>query len=88
MREASGRWFADLNPKDSEARKRREELIQNGSAILSALAAILAAEIIELSKPASADYDNPNWALKEADRQGQCRALRKVQELTKGPKNA
>ncbi len=88
MSEISSKWFVDVNARDPEAKRRREDLIKAGGAVLSALATVIAAEIIELSKTASESYDTPNWALKEADRQGQLRALRKVQELTKGPKNA
>jgi hypothetical protein len=71
-----------------EAKEKVRLLVMNGAPILELLGTILVSEIEELSKTSSEDYDNPNWALREADRKGQIRFARKMLELTKRTPNA
>lgn len=73
-------WFKEVPSKDHD---KRRELVLAAPNILEALASVLLAEIAELGKTSTSDYDVPNWALKEADRKGQIRSLQKVLDLTK-----
>ena len=76
-------WFRNVKQGDAEAKQRRAELVLGSAAIFNELEAIVATEIEALEKTSSRDYDNPNWALKEADRKGQVAFARKMLELTK-----
>lgn len=73
-------WLRDVQTPD--ARQKRAELVLNSIGVLDLLAAIVTAEIAVAQKTSTNDYDNPNWALKEADRHGQVKALRTVLALT------
>lgn len=79
----SAKWFQhDLNPKDPEAHKKREDLVK-ASTILDTLAEILEAERKELTAVPMDDFDNPNWAYRQAARQGQLSLINKLLSLTK-----
>jgi hypothetical protein len=78
----SSKWFSDLNQNDPEAKQRRIELVQS-STILDVLGALIKIELEKLTRSPEAEYDNPNWSFREADRNGQARVLQQMYSLTK-----
>lgn len=68
---------------DQAARQRRADLVLSGHAVLDELEKILISEIVALEKTSLEAYDKPNWAFREADRQGQLRSFRKTLDILK-----
>jgi len=73
-------WFHGVKNED---RQRRADLVLSGHSVLDLLEAIVASKIAELDQTSTHDYDNPNWAFKEADRQGQVRSYRTMLQYLK-----
>ena len=73
------RWFTGVE--DSE-RASREELIRNSRTVLATLTDTIDREIAALSNTTNDDYETPAWACKQADRNGQIRALKKLRLMT------
>lgn len=82
MNNISSKWLQDIDQKDTEAKTRRLELV-GSSTILDILGEIIKKEMQGLERSSERDYDNPNWAFREADRNGHYRALQLIYSLTK-----
>src|SRR5689334_6030435 len=76
------RWYDGIAQKDHEARQKRFDLVMNSTALLDTMAEIIRRDLANLDKTPIESYDDPNWAYKEADRQGQRRALKNILALT------
>lgn len=81
------RWYDGINQKDQEARQKRFDLVMNSTLLLDTMAEIIRRDLAELDKSPLKGYDDPNWAYKEADRQGQRRALKNILALTQRTKH-
>lgn len=77
------KWLQDVPQKDPEAVQRRVDLVTGSHALLGILTKIIEREVESLNRSAVEGYDNPNWALKEADRRGSIRAYQHLLEMTK-----
>jgi hypothetical protein len=76
------RWFPVEVRNDEEARTRYEETIKAGGAIFTQrLYEIIAESVEELMLPEALDDYNEGWQYREADRNGQLRALIKLLDL-------
>lgn len=73
-------WFHGVKNED---RQQRADLVLSGHSVLDLLEVIVASKIAELDQTSAHNYDNPNWAYKEADRQGQMRSYRTMLEILK-----
>lgn len=73
-------WFAGVKNED---RQQRADLVLSAHTVLDLIEGIVSSQIAELEKTSTNDYDLPNWALKQADRQGQIRSFKKMLELCK-----
>lgn len=76
------RWLqSDLSRVDPDAERHRRELV-GASTILDVLATIILKEIASIDNPSTDDYNNPNWAYRQADRIGQRRMAERLLSLT------
>lgn len=73
----SGQWLAGLTP---EERKKFEELLGVNNKVLDRLAEICY-NMIKNSEISDTDFENPNWALKQAHWLGYRKALRHITGL-------
>lgn len=73
-------WFHGVKNED---RQKRADLVLSGHSVLDLLEGIVSSKIAELDQTSVHSYDNPNWAYKEADRQGQLRSYRTMLEILK-----
>lgn len=71
-----GHWLAGLQGQD---KKNIEDLLENNNLILDRLAEICYNMSIESEN--SSDFDDPNWALRQASYIGFRKALKKISEL-------
>lgn len=69
------RWYKGCKPEDKEARTKELKSYMNAFEELSVL---LEKEFVHEDGP---DYDNGNWAYKQADRKGHNRAIRRILKL-------
>jgi len=78
----NSKWFKHFHgtpeQKDSLA-----ESIRNSSFVLDLLTKIIEDDVRDLKQSRVGDYDNPNWSIKTADRNGGVRALDNVLKLIK-----
>lgn len=81
MSTINSKWLQDIDQNDLEAKERRTDLVKN-SIVLDVLSDIIQSELTRLSRCPEVDYNNPNWAFHEADRNGQYRALQAILSLT------
>ena len=77
----SAKWFQHL--RKEETKQSREETVRAGSTVLDLLTQTIEGEILALEKSRTSDYDNPNWAYKQAHLNGQIQTLRNLLTLTK-----
>ncbi len=75
----SAKWFHGIARED---RASHEQLIRNSTILLGTLTKVIEEELAALRKPPSSDYDSPAWAYKQADRNGQIRALTNLLSMT------
>lgn len=77
-------WFADCNT--DEERKLRLQQLQGSSFILSVLKKIVEAQKrgLEASEHSEKDFEDPNWAEKQAFRNGKRSSLNFVTQLLAG----
>lgn len=77
-------WFEGLKQDDVEGRRKREQSVRSSADTLNILQRVLDKEIYRLSEvpPKLEDYENPSWALLQADRAGQLRSIRNIRKLT------
>lgn len=73
-------WLANVKSAD---RQKTIDMVNNASPVLDLLQVIVTKEIASLDQTSSSDYDNPSWALKEADRRGQLRFAQKMLTILK-----
>lgn len=77
-RRISTEWFHGLGPEDQQD---LERTWRNSTYILDKLKAILQRRINELESDKEDDYNNPQWPVLRADRNGQLRQLKKTISL-------
>lgn len=64
---------------DTEAEKaRRVQLVEHGGAFLDLLTALAESELNKLTSGPLAEYNSPNWAYLQADKQGQARVWKNI----------
>lgn len=73
------KWFQHLP--DKKAQAELAATIRNSTHLLDILKGILVREYDELLKERPQDYDNPNWALKQADKTGYKKAIQNFMTL-------
>lgn len=75
----STEWLAGIP--DQEEREQFEKAWRNSTYVLDRLKAILERKMAGLDIDKPDDYDNPSWAVKRADRNGELRALTEILRL-------
>lgn len=68
------RWISGLNERE---RRNIEDLLGSNNLVLDKLIEICY-NMIKSTELDSSDYDNPNWALRQADRVGYRRAVKQL----------
>lgn len=74
----STEWFHGLNPEEHAG---LEQTWRNSTYILDKLKGILQRRLAELETDKEDDYNNPQWTVLRADRNGQVRQLKKMISL-------
>lgn len=69
--------------KDPEEAKKVQESVRNCQKVLDILSEICYNSIVELEKTKISDYDSPSWSHKQAHKNGEIEALKRVIELCK-----
>jgi hypothetical protein len=83
-------WVKDVSNQGVEAVNERKALVRSCQAALDVLKNILEKKIEEIDsgRTRKADYDSPNWALKQADYIGSIRAIKDVLTLLDQEENS
>ena len=82
MNNVNSMWLRDIPQSDLEAINNRRDLVRS-STILDTLGEIIKKEMEGLQRSPPESYDSPAWAYREADRNGQYKALQLIYSLTK-----
>ncbi len=78
----SSGWFESFHG-DREQREKLEQTIKGSGYVLDLLSDWVEKRLKALQAVKRGDYDNPNWALKTADQNGEIRALTDVLKMTR-----
>lgn len=73
-------WFIGIQPSEKEE---VEKIIRNSTIVRDQLTKHLEHELRNKEANPVADYDNPNWAYKQADRLGEIRVLRNLLKMVR-----
>lgn len=76
----SNKWFSGVRPEDKQT---RDETVRNARFVLDILTEIIEQDLKELDTCRSEDYETASWSHKQADRNGQRRALMNLLKLTR-----
>lgn len=74
------KWYSNLPKAEQEEFKK---LVLSSHKVLDKLSEICYNTIHDGVTPGKADYDNPSWAYKQADRNGYLRAYQELRDLLK-----
>lgn len=75
-------WFENFKG-TAEERQKLSDTIKGSGYVLDILSDWIEKQLKELQSVSRDDYDNPNWALLMADKNGEIRALTKVLKMTR-----
>lgn len=78
VRNISTEWFHGLNP---EEQTQFTSAWRNSTYVLDRLKGIIQRQLVILDTDKEDDYNNPQWTVLRADRNGQLRMLRKIFNL-------
>lgn len=78
----SAKWFSRFHGTEDE-KKDLEQLIRNSTIILDILTRVLETDLRNEEANRTADYQDPNWAYRQADRNGVVRTLKNLLSMTK-----
>ncbi len=76
----NSRWF--VGTKSPEEKQELEGIVRNSRTVMTILTRVIDQEVAALEAIKSDDYETPAWACKQADRNGQIRALKKLRLMT------
>ena len=79
----ASKWFAGVRPED---KAKHEETIRNSRYTLDILQKIVEDSLRVETTPKRSDFDNPNWAYAQADRNGAIRAYNSILALIRPSK--
>ena len=81
MQRLSSKWFVGQHGSDTD-KEDLEKLIRSSTIVIGQLRKLITVELQENEAMKVGDYADPNWAYRQADRNGAIRVLRNLLSLT------